>query len=284
MKCSPYFQFWPNDWLGSQKVAMMTPEEEGAYIRLLALCWNDPDCSLPDDDEILARLSRLNERWLKGGSTMLRKCFVKHPKKQGFLTNEKLQKERERQEFWRKKSAEGGRKSGKIRGKKRGGNRTNHRSTTLEPKPKLPLPLPLPLPLSVAGADAKQQISPPGPPGGANDVGSFHQHPSPEDNGFDSAIRMLEQYARFERAFAGGKQILQTVRGFVKRMEHEGSTAEEIKQEGKRLMDVAIPGMKIWDVLQAPEAKKKRTRCEEVRDRVMEEQNQKERRDVQNPE
>lgn len=123
----------------------------------------------------------------------------------------------------------------------------------------------------------KQTDTPPLPPrGGAHDVGSFHQHPSPEDNGFDSAIRVLEIYARVERAFAGGKQILQTVRGFCKRLQHEGKTAGEIKQEGKRLMDVALPGMKIWDVLQAPEAKKKRTKFEEARDRMMEERQSKE--------
>lgn len=129
------------------------------------------------------------------------------------------------------------------------------------------------------GGKETTDFVPPAPSGGGNDSGSFHQHPSPEDNGFDSAIRVLEQYARFERAFAGGKQILQTVRGFVKRLEHEGRTSEEIKQEGKRLMDAAVPGMKIWDVLQPPEAKKKMTRFEEVRERI-----NKENRSAPNPE
>lgn len=59
----PYFKFYPNDWLGSQHVALLTPAEEGAYIHLLALAWNSPDCSLPDDDSALAFLSRLFVGW-----------------------------------------------------------------------------------------------------------------------------------------------------------------------------------------------------------------------------
>jgi len=60
----PYFKFFPNDWLGSQNIACMTPAEEGAYIHLLALAWNSSDCTLPDNDEMLAQLSRLNGSWL----------------------------------------------------------------------------------------------------------------------------------------------------------------------------------------------------------------------------
>ena len=52
---SPAFQFYPNDWLSSQNITLMTPAEEGAYIRLLCYAWADPDCSIPNDDEILAR-------------------------------------------------------------------------------------------------------------------------------------------------------------------------------------------------------------------------------------
>lgn len=115
---SPAFQFYPDSWLGSFKVLMMKPEYEGGYIRLLCYMWNDEDCSLPDDDEVLASLSRLNERWFSGGSAMVRKCFVKHPNKDGFLTNNRLQKEREKQIKWRDKSKQAGIESGKKRRQK----------------------------------------------------------------------------------------------------------------------------------------------------------------------
>ncbi len=111
MNKSPAFQFYPKDWLSSATIQMMPPEYEGAYIRLLAYCWESGDCSLPDDDDALARLSRLGEGWLKGGCNLVRKCFIPHPKKPGFLTNERLYNELQKQEVWRKKSSKGGKKS-----------------------------------------------------------------------------------------------------------------------------------------------------------------------------
>jgi uncharacterized protein YdaU (DUF1376 family) len=119
MSTTPAFQFYVNDWLSSTKISTMTPSEEGAYIRLLCYCWNDPDCTLPDDDEVLARLSRLGEGWFNGGSTALRRCFMPHPKKPGRLFNSRLLDERKKQEAWRKKSREGGIQSGKTRAKTR---------------------------------------------------------------------------------------------------------------------------------------------------------------------
>ena len=101
MNLPPAFQFYPNDWLSSPKISTMTPAEEGAYIRLLCYAWSNPDCSLPDDDETLGQLSRLGERWLKGGSTRLRQCFTPHPRKPGRLFNARLLKERKKQEAWR---------------------------------------------------------------------------------------------------------------------------------------------------------------------------------------
>ncbi len=114
MTKSPAFQFYPNDWLSSPKIALMTPAEEGAYVRLLCYDWaND---GLPDDDQQLAVLSRLGEGWFEGGSTKLRECFVL---RDGKLHNPRLEKEREKQEQWREKSREGGVASGKSRQKRK---------------------------------------------------------------------------------------------------------------------------------------------------------------------
>lgn len=91
---------------------LMSPAEEGAYIRLLAIAWNSEDCGLPDDDGKLAILSRLNEGWFNGSSSVVRQCFFSDG---GRLYNKRLLDEREKQQIWREKSAEGGRRSGKVR-------------------------------------------------------------------------------------------------------------------------------------------------------------------------
>jgi uncharacterized protein YdaU (DUF1376 family) len=110
----------------------MTPAQEGAYIRLLAYCWDSGDCSLPDDDTELAILSRLGEGWFNGGSTVLRRCFIQHPTKPGFLTNQKLIDEAEKQAAWRAKSAAGGRKSAAQRAESKATSKGG--STVVQPK------------------------------------------------------------------------------------------------------------------------------------------------------
>jgi uncharacterized protein YdaU (DUF1376 family) len=83
----------------------MTPEQEGAYIRLLCHAWASEDCGLPNDDKQLAVLSRLNEKWFNGGSTVVRACFKA---KGNRLFNERLLEEREKQRLWAEKSRKGG--------------------------------------------------------------------------------------------------------------------------------------------------------------------------------
>ncbi len=93
MAFSPAFQFYPNDWLGSSKVMMMTPAEEGAYIRLLAIAWGEADGGLPIDDDTLAVLSRLGNSWLRSKEKILR-CFFE---KDGRYFNKRLLAERKKQ-------------------------------------------------------------------------------------------------------------------------------------------------------------------------------------------
>jgi len=111
-KSSPAFQFYPNDWLGSPNIMLMTPVEEGAYIRLLAIAWNSKDCGLPDDDNQLAILSRLGEHWFNGSGTNVKRMFNKRGDR---LFNERLLQERKKQEERRKKCSEAGIQSGKSR-------------------------------------------------------------------------------------------------------------------------------------------------------------------------
>ena len=119
MNKSPAFQFYPSDWLGSQRVSLMTLEEEGAYIRLLAYCWQHG--SVPADPEAVARLIG------KGASTTLasRVLTMFQPPFQPplvaplsggtVLVHERLEEERSKQLKWKEKSSEGGRKSAELR-------------------------------------------------------------------------------------------------------------------------------------------------------------------------
>lgn len=106
---SPAFQFYPNDWLSSPAIMLMTPAEEGAYIRLLSICWMNN--GLPDDDKELEELSRLGKEWEKSAKK-IRSCFVK---RRGKLINKRQEKERKKQRIWSQKSRQGGISSAKSR-------------------------------------------------------------------------------------------------------------------------------------------------------------------------
>ena len=119
----PAFQFYPGDWLGSQRVSLLTLEEEGAYLRLLASCWQHG--SIPSDADKIARLIG------KGASTTIATTiatmFQPHPFNAALLVHDRLERERDKQDAWAEKSREGGRKSAEKRQNLKGG------STTVQP-------------------------------------------------------------------------------------------------------------------------------------------------------
>ena len=53
---APAFQFYAAEYLADINVELMTIEDEGCYIRLLAFCWREG--SLPNDPEDLAKLCK----------------------------------------------------------------------------------------------------------------------------------------------------------------------------------------------------------------------------------
>lgn len=61
----PAFLFYPDDFSSDGAVEAMTTEEVGAYLLLLCKAWREsPPGSIPDDDRILARWTRLGpDRW-----------------------------------------------------------------------------------------------------------------------------------------------------------------------------------------------------------------------------
>ncbi len=121
---SPAFQFYPDSWLSSTDIHLMSPAEEGAYIRLLCHSWLQPDCGLPADDDSLAALSRLGKTWPRSAD----KIRSKFEERDGRIYNARLLEERAKQAKWREKSARGGKHSAAQRQPKDNGG-----STTLQP-------------------------------------------------------------------------------------------------------------------------------------------------------
>lgn len=103
----------------------MPNEALGIYLKLLCLDWiND---GLPNEKNTIMRLGNFDWTDFQGQqrdaddfdlvfSHVMRK-FIDHPKKQGFITNPRLLREREKQKKWRKKCRQGGKKSGEVRRK-----------------------------------------------------------------------------------------------------------------------------------------------------------------------
>lgn len=114
---APAFMFYPSDWLGSQRVSLMTLEEEGAYIRLLSYCWQHG--SIPRDPDKLARLIG------KGASTSLAQSVAtmfQAPLDSGsihgdVLVHDKLEALKRERELFMEKSRQGGIASAKARRK-----------------------------------------------------------------------------------------------------------------------------------------------------------------------
>jgi len=107
---SPAFQFYPADYTSSQRVRLLTLEEEGAYINLLCSCWLHG--SIPADPAMAARL--VGKDCSASLATTVLTMFT--PSSQaGRMVHERLERERLKQSDWREKSASGGRKSAELR-------------------------------------------------------------------------------------------------------------------------------------------------------------------------
>lgn len=90
---SPAFQFYPSDFLGSPKVQSMSLTETGAYIRLLALCWEMN--GLPADHAKLAKMLRVPlHRFARIWSGVVSECFVQRGDR---FFNPRLDREKQKQ-------------------------------------------------------------------------------------------------------------------------------------------------------------------------------------------
>ena len=154
---SPAFQVYVNDFLGSAKVGMMNTEEIGAYWLLLFLDWQEH--GFVYNEQQLSRWTRLTPARFRKAWVALAPCFEEG--EDGRLHSPRLQKEREKQEAWREKSAKGGKKSGEARLKGGSVNGSDLVRTNAQPKTNIPLPLPSPLPVTAkAKTKATEKPSP----------------------------------------------------------------------------------------------------------------------------
>lgn len=113
MNKAPAFQFYPQDFISSLDVQLMTTKEVGAYILLLANSWIQEDqCFLPDDENILMRIARMTKEEWDGSAIAVLKKFKK---KNGKIYNTRLLKELEKQEKYQKTKSESGKSGAKKR-------------------------------------------------------------------------------------------------------------------------------------------------------------------------
>lgn len=126
---SPAFQFYPQDYLSSARVATMTLEEEGVYLRLLCYCWSIG--SIPADPVECAKLAG------KGCSvetaTNVQRAFNVSSTNVQRMVHDRLEIERQKQQIRRQSCSKAGKQSASNRGAKSISKRTkNSRSTNVQ--------------------------------------------------------------------------------------------------------------------------------------------------------
>lgn len=125
----PAFQLYCNDWLASPTIIAMTPMEELAYFRMLLFMWQSGECSIPNDAELMARLTRTD---FNTCSIVFKQAMIEHPKNKSKLTNKRLfDMWQERIEFVKSRSA-AGKKSAKARTGKGVRTLDEHNSTRVQ--------------------------------------------------------------------------------------------------------------------------------------------------------
>ena len=89
---SPAFQFYPDDFLGSSKVGVMSAREIGIYVLLLCMDWNGHGIAY--NPRLLARYCRVTEAEFLEAWEAVGPCFEE---RDGKLWNPRLEREREKQ-------------------------------------------------------------------------------------------------------------------------------------------------------------------------------------------
>lgn len=109
----PWFKFYPNDFMGSQKVRSMTGRQRGIYISLMCECWEEG--SIPDDPGSLWMRCGVTPEEMQEAWPKVRKCFTPHPEKSGRLIQERIENERQSALERRERARKAGKASGRAR-------------------------------------------------------------------------------------------------------------------------------------------------------------------------
>ena len=109
----PWFPFYPSDFLGAERVQLMTNEQVGMYVKLLCYQWMEG--SIPEKSSSAIAVLRLG--WgdtseMTDFHEVVSGCFVKHPTEKGRLINKRLDKIRLEQEEISLRKQEAGRAGG----------------------------------------------------------------------------------------------------------------------------------------------------------------------------
>ncbi len=103
---APAFQVYTKDFDTDEKVMLMTLEQEGAYFRLLRVQWREG--SIPQEHALLSVLCRVTaKRFTQSVWPGIAACFTESPEP-GRLANQRMEKERAKQEAYRRERSESG--------------------------------------------------------------------------------------------------------------------------------------------------------------------------------
>lgn len=130
----PFFNFYPKDF--EADTSHLTLEEDGAYNRLLRLCWMTPGCSIPDDDAWIARRMRVDsDTFERSVRPVLAEFFVR---KGGRVGNPRLSKEHAKSDVAHQRRVSAGSAGGKAKSLKNQDNAGSNATAMLkqpEPEP-----------------------------------------------------------------------------------------------------------------------------------------------------
>lgn len=127
----PYMPFYVDDFEGA--TVHLTLEEDGAYNRLLRLCWRQADCSIPDNPAWIMRMLRCDEATFERSvKPVLDEFFT--------ASRGRISQKRQREEFAKakdllEKRRAAGRVGGKAKGRKQKDNQESKPSEVLEANP-----------------------------------------------------------------------------------------------------------------------------------------------------
>lgn len=112
---APAFQLYVKEFLSDANQAGMSLQESGAYIRLMCFEWNEHGKGLPDDFTRCARMIGATPPQMRTMWKALRGCFVDHPNAPGRMLHPRLEKERQKQETFKRRRSYAGKKGAEVR-------------------------------------------------------------------------------------------------------------------------------------------------------------------------